>query len=273
MNSLELVGSLSSEIASIDLNIEAEVAEINVLEPQLAGCITEENIYSEGAGSKMRRKEALESQFETEFHRLTAIEERRRILNDEVDVMRSNLNRAAPDHKDETVHSVRRIQSNDLPKLVAFLQADARKLRDIRSDIESINVKIALSKQRLLEQNRCVRSLIGSSHEAVKLTHRSLEDHCNGFIPIDSMGHKRRREEQRIRELENQKPTLFPGVTEADMLPVVSELHQLSGLVAALSDDETVEQTASASKQASMVDGSLPRIDAFLMNSKVIVLD
>lgn len=209
----ERIGALKSELSTISMNIENEVAEINVLEPQLAEYQAECLVYSQGIGPREQRKSSLEEELVLMRSNVTEIQARNKLLNDESVKMRENLCRY--DTAANSVVSRRTIQKAEIPKIVSFGVADARRLVEITAERESLQVQMAQHKERLgqLHQSSLVRS-----------TTKNVDLSIEGFVPIDS---KRRRNEN-ISPTQN---TIQP--TNND-----DPLSKLTFLVSLLSDDD-----------------------------------
>lgn len=274
-NSIEMLGTLNAEITSINLNIETEIGEINILEPQLAECRAEERAFSEGAKFRLKSKQSLEDDFERVFRQLTHIETRRKQFTDEAEIMKDKLNRSSMEFTGDDIKSRRPTHSSDVPKISSFLIADSRKLKEIQKEIQDLNSRVVVHKNRIIDLNKSVKAFVANGRgDAIKNALKSSDNRTNGFVPIDSIGFKRRREEERSKEIENRKPTLFceNGVTRHEN---ETGLRTLSELVAALSESEDIHDGPRRVEDP-VPNSHVPRagkLDSFLVTSGIIVLD
>ena len=274
-NSIEMLGSLNSEISSLNLNIETEIGEINILEPQLAECQAEERAFSEGAKFRLKSKQSLEEDFEQVFRQLTQIESRRKQLSDEAEVMKEKLNRSSMGFTGDELKPRRPIHSSDVPKISSFLFSDSRKLKEIQKEIQDLNARVLVHKNRIIDLNKSVKAIVANGRgDAIKNAFKSSDNRTNGFVPIDSVGFKRRREEERSKEIENRKPSLF-GESGVARTESETGLRTLGELVAALSDSEDVYDEPKLGEDP-VPNSFVPRagkLDSFLVPSGIIVLD
>ena len=241
----ERTGSLKSEMASISLSIENELAEINVLEPQLAESKNEEAAYVDGLKSREQRKLDLEQELEVAQFELFNLEKKQKEMNEEVVAMRDKLVRVSDITSEPT--SRRSVQSTDIPKLISFFSADGRRLKETEKEKAQLNIQLLEAKQRLLETSKKIRETTSSGLLAnidkgslVRSSIKNVNIWTNGFVPIDSIGHKRRREEEREKEIENRKPVLSSADTARDPShrSTTADLQLLVSVVSLLSDGE-----------------------------------
>lgn len=277
-SSAERISAIKNDIVTAKLNIDNEIAEINVLEPQLAESRAEERAYSEGIGSRERRKSLTEAELELARHQLATHERRRKELNDQVEAMRDKINRMVDI---STVPSRRRhVQSSDVPKLVSFLSADTRKLREIDTEKNQLNQELGAYKQELAEVHRKIREASSSSSSAsadksfMRTSLKNVNLRTQGFVPIDVFGHKRRRDEEHLKEVENRKPTLFvngePPLKKSE--EDGSSLAYLSNLVGILSDDDEL-MDQNATQPVNPIPGSLESFFSRSSQSSQVVIE
>ena len=130
------------------------------------------------------------------------------------------------------------IEPSDVPIEIRPLP-NADVFKDLVPDLSSFFVaQMILHKQRIAGFNRKIKALVTSSGvdpSLVRASAKKVNFRVEGFVPIDSLGHKRRREDEMERERENQKPTLFE---KAKNVPESQTLDNLAFLVSLLSEDE-----------------------------------
>ena len=239
LTTAERISSIRTDLSRVTLGIDTEVAEINVLEPQLAECRAEELAYSEGIAAREARKNALDRELEQNRSQLADAEKQRKLVNDEIEAIRSKLCRLSSEPSDSS-HSIARraIQSSEIPKVVAFMVADSKKLRDLEKESADMNAQLQVFKQRAGSVNKRLKELPGrdAAHRgSIKPSIKSGSIRLEGFVPIDAIGVKRKRDMDQIMERENKKPSLFPESSQAG---VQSHLDSLSALVSILSDTD-----------------------------------
>ena len=253
LNSSERRSSLKLELSTVSLSIETELAEINVLEPQLAECHAEDVAYRKGIEARKIRKDKLESELQAARFNLADAEKRRKELHAESESMRGKMSRTMPiEFENSSSSSSRRpIQSNEIPKVMSFLVSDARKLKEMEAESVKLKAQLAGYKQTVSELGKKMRQLMGEN-ELVKTSMKQLASsnaRLDGFVPIDAVGRKRKLEQERMQELENRKPQLsFHKNNESCAEP----LEALSLLVSLLSESEEDTPRASSNLLAFM---------------------
>lgn len=234
-NSSEIRSSLKLELSTVTLSIDTELAEINVLEPQLAECEAEEIAYRKGLKARVDRKRELEVELEKARFMLADLERQRKQLHEESESMRGKL--CAEKDKTFSSSSIRRsIQSSEIPKVMNFIVSDSRKLREIEAEVVGLKSQLAKYRQ--------AASDLGKKQDLVKTSIKQLPSvslsRIDGFIPIDAIGHKRKLEEERLQELESRKPSLFENYVSQKNTK--KSFESLSLLVSLLSDGEDVSE-------------------------------
>ena len=239
LSNVERMSALKSELKVVLLGIDNEIAEINVLEPQLAECRVEEQAYRDGVLPKEIKKNELEAELVRVRMSLSDLEAKNKALNEELAAMRGKICRYSTEvAADSSTRNRRVIQSSEIPKIMSFLSADGRRLREMEKEREQLEAQMILHKQRIAGFNRKIKALVTSSGvdpSLVRASAKKVNFRVEGFVPIDSLGHKRRREDEMERERENQKPTLFE---KAKNVPESQTLDKLAFLVSLLSEDE-----------------------------------
>ena len=272
---VERLGSLQADLSSLSLNIDNEVSEINILEPQLAQAQEEETAYQKGIQAREARKNKLENEFETAHTSLLVVEERRQALAEHVEGIRGKISRSIPDIFGESTSSRRTVQTNDIPKLISFIYADYKKLSDLRKESQSLSGGLTSFKSKSLELKQTLRSIgpniISADSKQLSRAGGSMRE---GFIPIDSIGNKRRREEDRLKEIDRRRPSLFERNSNEE-----SSLRNLSLVVSILSDGEDLaiscEEGLYANKGRSQESKSPKQasLGAFFHRPDLVVLD
>lgn len=282
LTTAERVGSIKNDLTAVTMDIETELTEINILEPQLAEGRAEQAAYTNGVSARERRKRSLEAQLEPVRFRQFEMEKKRKQLNEEHESLREKLSKLHLDLHSESSTTRRPIQAKDVSKLIVFMQADVRRLKEIESESEILSVTLADGRHKLGEINSRIRDLAEGSSSAtdfVKNSTKNIGGRVDGFVPIDSMGHKRRREEDRLRETENRKPNIFSGQTSTpNQMESCKDIDHLAVIVSFLSDNDDVPDSPIA--DAPRVSWSVPEcqakpsqtLDAFF-NSNVLVLE
>jgi hypothetical protein len=167
-------------------------------------------------------------------------------MNDEIESMRDTLCRV-PDDLPDASNSRRPIPREEIPKLVSFLSADARKRKDLEKDRTLLGEQLAALRQSVADTNKRIRDAMSAVNASemdqsslVKSSIKSVNSRINGFVPIDSVSNKRKREVERLQEIENRKPTLSGSQPDIVKLAPDSKycLQSLSLLVNMLSDGE-----------------------------------
>ena len=261
---VERLGTLQAELSAVSLSIDNELCEINALEPQLAEAQEEEAAYKKGITTRKNRKKKLEEEFEVAHMRFMALEERKNGLNDGLETIRGKINKALPEIPTDSATSLRPMQTGEISKLVSFALADFKKLAEIGKESISLGQSLTAFKSQSLELSKSLRAIEPSA--ITKAGHPRVE----GFVPIDSFGHKRRREEGRLKELDNRRPEIFE-TTSRDYMDTLSNL---SLVITALSDveyDENEESVTDINKLHNASKPVSPR--TFFHKSAVILLD
>jgi predicted nucleic acid-binding Zn-ribbon protein len=277
------IGGIKNEISSVSLDIETELAEINVLEPQLAEARAEAAAYAQGVRSRELRKQALEAEYETVRFRQFDVEAKRKHLNEQLEAVRERLSKLHVDFNADSTSSRRPLQAKDVGKLVLFMQADIKKLKEMSSEAESLTGSLAHGRQKLTGINSRIREIADSSSglsDLVKHSTKQLGTRIDGFVPIDSLGHKRRRDEERLREIENRKPNIVDQISPQRKDAHDSrDLGSLGTLVGLLSDNDDQESPRfsftqpAANRPREFETKSRNTLEALFQNSNVIVLD
>jgi hypothetical protein len=225
----ELVSALKSEQMVLSLALDNEVAEINVLEPQLAECQAEEKAYMGGIGPRKKRKDELEHRLLSLRGSLLEHENRHKVLQEEFDVLRNKLFSMFLDDFSSSSTSRRPIAQSEIPKIITFMVADARRLLEIKAEKKSLESQLSELKQKLTSVTNSIRSLGSSGPGPV-----SKQDfRLHGFVPIDVFGVKRKREE----DVPLRKPQL-PNSSVTEISSSFDSLTCLNLLVSLLSDNE-----------------------------------
>jgi hypothetical protein len=274
-NITERIGSLNADITAMDLNIETELCEINILEPQLAECQAEEQAYEKGITARRSRKKKLEGAFEKEHQAFLVAEELRKDLTNKLESIRSKISRSNPEFAFESAPSKRAVHGSEIPKFVTFMQADFRKLKDMGKETESLNSRLMSYKSEALSINKAIRDItLPAPVKGVKPLLKSTEARYEGFVPLDALAHKRRRDDDRLRELESRKPNLFDNLQTESRSRNIG-LERLSTVVSYLSDNDDIPESE-PQMATQPVDPSQPKqesLDNFFRSSAVIVLD
>ena len=206
LSHMERVGLLKSESRSVSMSIENEIAEINVLEPQLAEFQAERKVYEEGIGPRERHKCELEASLLEKRTLLAKVQARMKALNEEFAGMRDNLCRFEADDRRRPVHI------SEVPKIVSFWLADSKKFRDINAQKTLLQTELTKLKDTLVNLRKHL------VEPMVRLTTKNLS--YQGFVPIDYSSKRVRQE----KEIENINP--------------IDSLNKLSALVSLFSDEE-----------------------------------
>ncbi len=263
LSAVERASAVRADFTATKLGIENEQAEINVLEPELAQLRIEERAYMEGIKAGEERKLVFELELEKKRFELHAVEERRKLLVQELEDMRSRVLRvgiiddgsmmASGNHR-------RAIHASEVPKLVSFLIADHKKYAEIEServDLEEVSTHL---KSKLNELHKKLKSMGSHSLHSLPSSLSSMKKFEGGFVPSDVLGTKRRLDEQISKQLEKRKPSLNDdfGYSSYDKQDIkTSSLETLSALVSLLSDDDSYE-LATAFDTTQMMDVSSP---------------
>lgn len=229
VSSAELKSSLKVELSTIKLSIDTELAEINILEPQLAECEAENDAYKKGKMARTERKNKLEIQLEEARFKFADAEKKHKELHQESESMRAKMSRGILEFSESSVR--RPIQSSEIPKVMSFLVSDAKKLREIEVECSSLKGQLAEYRKRKSKQ----------SDPLVKTSINKHKNRMDGFVPIDAIGHRRKLDEDRAKDLENRKPTLnmsFSLSSQTLINDIQNNLSSLSDLVSLLSDSE-----------------------------------
>jgi hypothetical protein len=239
MSLVERISAVRREYTSVKLGIENEQAEMNVLEPLLAQTKEEERAYTEGIRARVDRKDALEIELEIVRFALHDAEKRSKELNLELESMRSKVFKATTISACDITVSRRTMHPSEVPKLVSFLVADGRKLREVEAEKCELEQSVAGMKSKLILLNKRLKETM-ASHPPTTSSIPSFPSRQKigpGFIPSDLFGAKRKREEQISKELEQRKPNLGDDIRSTPSSHSES-LGTLSILVSYLSDDD-----------------------------------
>ena len=234
----ERMSSIKSNLTSVTLSIDNEIAEINVLEPQLAECKEEERAYTEGISAREQRKLVLERELESVRFSVFEAEKRHKNLNEEVESMREKLYRVSAGFDGVPDQARRPIQSSEIPKIMNFLLADAKKIKEIEKEKSGLNSQILLFKNKLSIITKKIKDL-GIFQNQNNIHSKNINYRLEGFVPIDSFG-KKRRLEKLLLHSEEQLPThnTLENLKPSNQQPLGNTIEVLSLLVSCLSDDE-----------------------------------
>jgi DNA repair exonuclease SbcCD ATPase subunit len=236
------VSALKSEHTAVTLSIDNEIAEINVLEPQLAECHEEERAFTNAVDAKKNQNRDLEKELAKKRFQLADAEKRNKELNDELESMRTKLNKLALLGDEASSSSRRPIVPSELPKSVSFMVSDSRKLSEMEKDKSYLESQIATMKQKLSNITKKIKEIAATSGGDIAASSRTIDFRKQGFVPIDGINSKRKREEEIFRELDARKPTLGGAVTDTKPLANQNNLDSLALLVSLLSDNEEVPE-------------------------------
>jgi hypothetical protein len=258
--------TLKLKLDEVLLNIENELAEINVLEPELAEAKSEDSAYKTGLNSKKRQVATLEDELLIAQSELSEIESNQMRMNSELLSMRDRLMKF-----DGTIERPnRRSQMSEVPKMITFLASDARKLKELERKRLQLNSNLAESKNKLHDTVKKIREVAlrtpGSSDRSalVKPTIKNVNIWKDGFVPIDAISHKRKRENERIAEIENRKPALYPGITYPGETngKEMEGFNSLADIVGLLSETEEPADTGVSGSTFHSISNSLLRLNS-----------
>jgi hypothetical protein len=270
---VDRVGSLQTEIAALEISLETELGEINVLEPLLAEAEAEELAYNNGIRDRKRRKAQLEEAFEMAHRRMVTIEERRKSLSDTAELIRAKVSKSGHDFHIDLSSARRRVQQSEVPKLISFIHSDFRKLMELERESEELSATLLAYKTESVALYKALRQ-IGASHHDRHAKVKSSDLRLEGFVPLDSMSNKRRREAERLKELEWRKPKLV----DADKHIIsqeASHLVNLSELVSYLSEGEDISNEIGdyPVSEESYKRGKQVSLDSFIRKSELIEIE
>ena len=235
LSTTELKSALKSEQMVLSMTIDNEIAEINVLEPQLAEAHEAERAYLSGIEPRKKRKAELEDTLLSTKSLLVDFESRHKQLQEQFDELRTRLLNLFMDDFSTSSSSRRPIAQSEIPKIITFMVADARKLMELRDEKNGLESQLAALKQKLNTISNTIRSFGPSNVPTVP----SKQDfRLHGFVPIDTFGVKRKREEDFSKEIKRpQLPNIVTdgGTTAANTSSSLGTLHMLVSL---LSDNE-----------------------------------
>jgi prefoldin subunit 5 len=191
LSKTEILSALKSEHMVLSLAIDNELAEINVLEPQLAEAQDAEKAYLSGIEPRQKRRDKLEDQLLTLRSSIVDFENRHKQLQEKSDELRTKLlNMFLDDFSSSS--SRRPIAQSEIPKIITFMVADSRKLVELKEEKRSLETQLSALKQKLGSLNNTIRSFGPSNAPIVSATQ---DFRMHGFVPIDAFGVKRKREE------------------------------------------------------------------------------
>lgn len=219
----ELRGSLDAELSLLKLELETEIAELNLMEPLLAQAKSDDAAYRDAIAIKTEKKVAMEYEYNRSVESLTAKEAHRKDLQAELEVIWSRLSKVMAEIPESAFIGSTwstKLSVTDVKKMVSLLVADSQKLNETENEINNLNNKILIIQNSKNSENKSEKST-------------SL-----GFVPIDIIGLKRRRDEERFKELEKRRPEILVPPIDTTVKPPLFNLSGLADLVALLSEDE-----------------------------------
>jgi len=217
LSATERISALKSDFTSITLSIDNEIAEINVLEPQLAECKEDEKAYKNATTAKRKQNRTLEEDLLKARLVLAETEKRHKELYDKLESMRARLNKLAHLGIDDSSSSRRPIALSELPKVVSFMISDSKVNRDTEKEKALLESQLEASKHKLSTISKKIRELGGGNASIVATKpSKGLDFRKQGFVPIDGISAKRKREEEFLQEIENRKPTLANNATRSN---------------------------------------------------------
>jgi hypothetical protein len=224
---------------AVTLSIDNELAEINILEPQLAEAQEVEKAYLSAIEPRRQRKDDLETQMLAHRGTLSDLESTRKQLQQEFDFLREKLLNMflVDEFSVSSTVSRRPIAQSEIPKIMTFLAADSRKQTELKEEKKVLESQLSTLKQKLNSINNTIRSLGAPSAPPI-VPSKTTDFRVNGFVPMDSFGIKRKREEQFAQSTLNRRPQLLNIDDQPDLLQQSSTFDNLSALVSILSDDD-----------------------------------
>ena len=232
LSKTEILSALKSEQMVLSLAIDNEVAEINVLEPQLAEAQEAEKAYLSGIEPRKRRKDDLEDRLFSTRSSLVDFENLHKQLQEQFDDLRTKLLNLYLDDFSTSSSTRRPIAQSEIPKIITFLVADSRKLTELKEEKSALESQLSALKQKLNSVTNTIRSF-GPSNVPIVSSKQDFRLH--GFVPIDTFSVKRKREEDFAKEIK--RPQL-PNVVTNGPVNQSNSLGTLHLLVSLLSDNE-----------------------------------
>jgi hypothetical protein len=239
----DAVGAIDSDIARLRQEVDDESSLINVLEPQIASFKEKERVYDSAlntkrAETKLREDQHIRSQEQLREYRSDY--DRKRV---EYESMRAHLNTALsgmpymldPMERSSSSSTMKRVSSRmgrvEVNKLINFVHSNNLKMDENRREIQINIANIENNKDKLNELKLKFNHNNPNSIITVTQSHNRFD----GFIPIDSLGLKRRRDEENLKNFENKKPSIFPNSNSSNFQQNSKFLELIANC---LSDDD-----------------------------------